>query len=89
MGDQCCAGSGAGLVPETYILCKQGPARAGGEVSVLGEGDSGGGVLGQEAPSLLPKLHGGSNDEPSHPEGITKARCRREDGPLGSGVIRV
>ncbi|XP_068476980.1 uncharacterized protein [Phaseolus vulgaris] len=66
--------AGAGPDPETYILRKQGPARAGGEVSIFGEGGPDGGVLGQEAPSLLPKLYG--NDGPPHPEGVTKARCR-------------
>jgi len=50
--------------------------RARSKVSVFGEGGSSGGVLSQEAPSLLPKLYGGGNDGPPHAEGVAKARCR-------------
>ena len=87
VGDQSCAGLGAGSDSETYILRKQDPARTGGEVSFFGEGGFGSGVLEQETPPLLPKLYGGSDDVPPHPEGLRKARCRREDGLLGGGPI--
>ena len=50
---------------------------------------AGRGVLGQEAPSLLPKLHGGGDDEPPYPESAAKARRGMEDGSLGGGTVRV
>jgi len=89
VGHQLCAGSGAGLGAEAYILREQGLAGPGDEVSVFRESSSGSGVLYQEAPPLFPEFYGISNDVPPHPEGIAKARYRWKDGSLGGGAIRV
>jgi len=87
VGDQFCASSGAGSDAKVDILREQGPARARREVSNFGESNSDRGVLGQEAPSLLPKLHGSSNDGPPYSESVAKAERGGKDGPLGSGVV--
>jgi len=86
-GDQFGNSSGAGPDAEVDILRKQGPARARSKVSNLGEDSSGRGVLCQETPSLLPKLHGGGNDGPPYSESVAKARRDGKDGPLGGGVV--
>ena len=41
------------------------------------------------APSLLPELHGGSDDGPPYPESAAEARHSRENGTLDGGVVEV
>ena len=45
----------------------------GDEIPGFGEGSVGGGVFSQEAPSLLPQLYCGSDDEPPYTEGAAEA----------------
>ena len=70
---QLCAGPGAGPDSKAHLFRKQGLTRRGDEIPGVGEGSVGGGVFGQEAPSLLPQLHGGSDDEPPYTEGAAEA----------------
>ena len=70
---QLCAGPGVGPDSKAHLFRKQGLTRRGDEIPGVGEGSVGSGVFGQEAPSLLPQLYGGSDDEPPYTEGAAEA----------------
>jgi len=68
-GDQLNTCSAAGSDAKADILREQGATRARSKVLNLRESSIGRGALGEEAPSLLPELHGGSNDGSSNQQG--------------------
>ena len=63
--------------------------RPGDEIPGAGEGSVGRGIFGQEAPSLLPQLYSGGDDEPPYTKGIAKTRHSWTNGALGGGVVGV
>jgi len=70
---QLCAGPRAEPDSKAHLLRKQGLTMRGDEIPGFGEGSVGGGVFSQEAPSLLPQLYSGSDDEPPYTEGAAEA----------------
>jgi len=85
--DQFGSATRAGPGVETDILRQQSVARARGEIACPRESNSGGSVLGAKTSPLLRELHCDSDDEPSNTQGLTEARCGRQDGVMGGRAI--
>jgi len=79
--------TGARPGADANLLRQQSVARARGEIPGLRKGGSGSSILGTKTLPLLLELHCDSDNRPSYSQGLTKARCGRQNGAMGSRVV--
>jgi len=86
-GDQFGPIAGARPSAKADLFRQQGAARARGEIQGLRKGSPGSIILSVKTLPLLPELHCDSDDGPSNPQVLTKARCGRQNGAVGDRVV--
>jgi len=72
---------------EVGLLRQQSVAWARGEIPGLRKSGSGGSVLSAKTAPLLLELHCDSDDKPYNPQGLTEARCGRQDDAMGGRAV--